>query len=120
MLSVDGRSAIAALSEVGSFEETPSHRQLFLQNNWKKRLVEPSPNDFRSAGFTKDLHRGHVLSLSNLAAQIRAIKQPKNRILPEPIEIKNKSTKNAIFLILIQYNYSMLVSRHEIGQRGNK
>lgn len=38
----------------------------FNQNIWKNRLVDPSPNDFRSAGLTKALHRGHVLSLSNL------------------------------------------------------
>lgn len=79
--------------KLAAFEETRSHRQLFLQNNWKKRLVEPSPNDFRSAGFTKDLHRGHVLSLSNLAVQIKAIKQPKNHILRKPTVMKNKLTK---------------------------
>lgn len=38
----------------------------FNQKIWKKRLVDPSPNDFRSAGLTKALHKGHVLSLSNL------------------------------------------------------
>lgn len=36
------------------------------QNSWKKRLVDPSPYDLRSAGLTKALHNGHVLSLSNL------------------------------------------------------
>lgn len=37
-----------------------------LQNSWKNRLVEPSPNDLRSADFTNALHSGHVRSLSNL------------------------------------------------------
>lgn len=37
-----------------------------FQNSWKNKLVDPSPNDLRSAGFTKALHNGHVRSLSNL------------------------------------------------------
>ncbi|KAK3003751.1 hypothetical protein RJ639_018321 [Escallonia herrerae] len=42
-----------------------------LQNNWKKRVVDPSPNDRRSAGLTKALHKGHVLSL-----------EPGNKVVP--------------------------------------
>lgn len=43
------------------------HRtELGIQNNWKNRLVDPSPNVCRSAGLISTLHRGQVLSLSNL------------------------------------------------------
>lgn len=41
-----------------------------FQNNWKNKLVDPSPNERRSAGLTKALHKGHVLSLSNLHRKI--------------------------------------------------
>lgn len=40
--------------------------QYMYQNNWKYRLVDPSLYDLMPAGFTKALHNGHVLSLSNL------------------------------------------------------
>lgn len=37
-----------------------------FQNNSKNKLVDPSPNVLKPAGFTSALHKGHVLSLSNL------------------------------------------------------
>lgn len=50
-------------------------QQIEFQNNWKNRLVDPSPNDRKSAGLTKALHKGQVLSLSNLQTKVIWIHQ---------------------------------------------
>lgn len=58
---------------------------LRFQKNWKNKLVDPSPNVRRSAGFTTARHRGQVLSLSNLKSKQLAVSQWKVKMIWECI-----------------------------------
>lgn len=82
------------------------------QNIWKKRLVEPSPNDFRSAGLTKALHRGQVLSLSNLHQVIIInIHSNINNTQRTTTAICNKTTHHSE----TQSSQNMCLQRRRIG-----
>lgn len=78
MLKQVGLNSVVVVVVVGSEPLCPA------QNSWKNRLVEPSPNDLRSTGFTKARHSGQVRSRSNLERREkkeRNTKEPRDQNL---------------------------------------